>query len=1448
MIEMGRLEQLAMDTLKELRPLDKSPIPQPPINNLSPAGIRELAFHLAEEGEAFEKYIKEQKEVNRIYETVDELRDPVRLRDEAEKLRLALTDIHRKARTLKQSIQLQDVLKKEYQTRVLHQAEFNDYDSFSDAITKINREIDRISTSHLYMGKFIHRKKIEEKKRDKERLDKVQHDYWLDFPWAGFFQDDTDRISEFVNQRIVYDIMAMYDEMVNIPVEEVEISPEVLERIMEEYTLATFDRSIQENHRYELGTTDDLIAQARELFKQKLNMPEKPNYTEEEKVRKEKLDKSIEDLPFWISRTFPTISNQEFNEQIKQILGRAASYKSREEKREGLLSYERILDAAITGNLSHWVSRQASDKRASVSARRQDLEIKDTIDFDTTLLQVLRDSETTQDLLGERMTDYYEVMGEKVWTRVINNPPKRNDMSLARKAAEMNISKYTPHMFMHFWREPGHSGEFPFIRPVEGTRYGQTVKFANSLSKDKIREFEHIPGFKDLVTLIKQHPDKFFTSVEYLPDNTHKDNPINVKVVDALGRMCSHYMQNGTAGEQYFALGTLLQMADKGSRPLGVLLDNLSVNLDIDRDFLEPNGGHIRNILTEAARRHYLRKEDLGKLVGELTDYSKERDEFLKSSKTAATRDIIRSLEQEILPLLYTDDYHALSFEEGKKRAFQFLEDFESDEVQAALNDEDYGKFFRERVNDLSSNITEVDRDLKGIVEDYQQMVQDSSEVIANSSQESSLLEENLRLLEGAENFARSLKESPGEFFKIYLQALDQESILQSFKTRSSKDSIDSWAQTIYRCDKDLVAPMVREAIRSNMDNDRLSRLRDYLYVFRSSVHSENSLDFSKLVEYSREGSAQVLGVLEDLSRMGKGSWDLLRKVQQGDLDLNSILRSRAALEKHGIIMTSYLVSTLAGEEDKTGLVKEWKATIESFAEGNFDVENELHRNLEYTRFKSIVEHKKVRKHVKNHFTFDDYLGIFRKNAPKHHFSEQDKFEIECVVEEAKLLKGYISAVKARADALGREVIVIPNLSYGYVPTAPLVRELRQEGIETIIGVKIGSTESHNNKEVVNHRLFKGHRKHIANKRPIIVVVDGTQHLVARDAKNKDARYPDAYQGYLNQVIALNDALGFDGEFTTDDPDSADETYGPVGKSQRDMQNLRNSSEFQELVRTYRSVAKPKNITGKKIVFDLDNTLIGKEDQTRPHAKELLEKLLNDGNEIVIWTYAKREDGMKKIGRSGLAKYFSQIIVREDYASPELGQDTLKDIRVVAGDILVDNRKFNVEQARNAGIKAVKVSSYTRGDSHALEGLYDSISQAVNGDLPYQFGLWNTAGKELIIRNYHKKIDAVAPTNPEEIEGPAMIFCNVGLLDEQISPELKKKHPGLKHTPAYFDDSGKIINFDFGFDNFGVRYLNTLETEIKRAYGAGQGIDADTVSSLIRYIRTHDARPAEEVA
>ncbi|MBI2662362.1 hypothetical protein HYX11_02800 [Candidatus Woesearchaeota archaeon] len=430
-----------------------------------------------------------------------------------------------------------------------------------------------------------------------------------------------------------------------------------------------------------------------------------------------------------------------------------------------------------------------------------------------------------------------------------------------------------------------------------------------------------------------------------------------------------------------------------------------------------------------------------------------------------------------------------------------------------------------------------------------------------------------------------------------------------------------------------------------------------------------------------------------------------IKLVERGNLTFDSIGEGYKLLISEGMAPTSFLVKELHTSGDKARTLDTWCKEMNMFSKGNFDSVNELHRNLEYTRFRRIVEHEKIRRHIKNHFTFEDYLTIFKKQDGTGGFSltDQEQFEVDCVAHEAILLRDYIFTVKEKAKKLGREVVVVPNLSYGYLPVSSLVEELEEVGIETIIGVKVGSTECHSNREVLNSRLFKGHRTEIANKQSVVIVVDGTYNLVTINNRNAIARYPDAHQGYLNQVIALNEAMGF-----------TEEDYSQVGKSSDDVSRLRGTEEFKRAVDVYK--------------------------------------------------------------------------------------------RVLKGE---------------------------------------------NSRQPYQFQLWNTAGMELAVRGNREIATTVRPYDGR-VEGPAMIFCNVGVLDEQIPEEIKARFES-QHKPAYFDDSGKIIAFDFGFDNFGVHYLNRLETEVKRAYDRLNGREErapETIPTpaIIGYaMRNLGRMPVEEI-
>lgn len=577
---------------------------------------------------------------------------------------------------------------------------------------------------------------------------------------------------------------------------------------------------------------------------------------------------------------------------------------------------------------------------------------------------------------------------------------------------------------------------------------------------------------------------------------------------------------------------------------------------------------------------------------------------------------------------------------------------------------------------------------------------------------------------------------SPDNVEKIYSQFLDiiksfwienkpeAERNLNRFMTALARDDVQNlvewytreWSMYKENYSNPVVSMIAEVAVQ---EEAAIPVFTDFLSKIRAKEPNEVLTSAKTVQEYAKKQSELIPAICAYLqteqgrekktrlstaiSVLSKGS-ELYERVKTGEITLKDIGDVAQSIETQQFVPTQYLVAEVYQAQDKQATIKDWKQVLNTFADGNFDATNELHRNIEYTRFRRFVDHEKVKKYIKNHFTYDSYESIFSNPAATSQaMSEKDQFEIECAAYEAGKLYDFIKRVKTQADKIRRKVVVVPNFSYGYLPVSPLVSDLRAEGIETILGIKVGSTECHESKDVMNSRLFKGHRTELVNEQPVIIVVDGTQHLIAREGDGKGARYPDAHQSYLNQVIAMNDALG----------QAEGREY--VGKSANDCARLRATEEYQRTVKVYK------------------------------------------------------------------------------------------------------------------------------------QGADETPKQ------PYQFALWNTAEMEMIVRGERQEAAKVMPMTPEAIAGPTLIFCNVGVPQEQIPEEMREEYQGQEHQPAYFDDSDRIIEFDFRHDNYGVRYLNRLETEVKNAFEKQRGCkettghSAEGIPEIVRYISKVKTRaPVEE--
>ena len=116
----------------------------------------------------------------------------------------------------------------------------------------------------------------------------------------------------------------------------------------------------------------------------------------------------------------------------------------------------------------------------------------------------------------------------------------------------------------------------------------------------------------------------------------------------------------------------------------------------------------------------------------------------------------------------------------------------------------------------------------------------------------------------------------------------------------------------------------------------------------------------------------------------------------------------------------------------------------------------------------------------------------------------------------------------------------------------------------------------------------------------------------------------------------------------------------------------------------------------KKVVFDLDNTLIcEKGESVRAGMFDLLYSLKTNNIEMSIWTASTRARAQPIIAKLGLNEYFADVVYRDDY-DPEAtwGKVQPKDIRYCQGDLLVDDNKQHIEFVESIGLKGFHITPY----------------------------------------------------------------------------------------------------------------------------------------------------------
>lgn len=445
------------------------------------------------------------------------------------------------------------------------------------------------------------------------------------------------------------------------------------------------------------------------------------------------------------------------------------------------------------------------------------------------------------------------------------------------------------------------------------------------------------------------------------------------------------------------------------------------------------------------------------------------------------------------------------------------------------------------------------------------------------------------------------------------------------------------------------------------------------LYEFTENFSQTfGDLDFSKKLLAFDENPDHTIELMEFFANFAKER-KLRDYIACDEITLEEISQGYTTLRGASITPTPHLIQELISSDDQNELIKTWEQEIANGFNNQFDKNNETHKNLAYTQFTTLLESSAFKERIPEDFEFkwdfESYKQLLNQTVEHSRLHEDiEQFEIECAAFEASQMMHYIQNVKENADRIGKEVLVIPNFSYGYIPSIPIYEDLLSQGIKVFMGAKIGSTESHSNPNVFNENLLSGIEEYVFDQKPVIVVMDGTTHIISRGKKNLNSRYPDSYQGFKNTVTAINEA---------------------------------------------------------------QNPYTGHE------AKEM----------------------------------------------PEKEEDNLR-------------------------------------NTYGYKSFVERNAQRVTNIEYYDFKFWNTGEYGLISRELRKESTVPTLFDPEYLTGPALIFCNVGLLDEDIPESIKRDHDigDYEHIPAYFDDTNHIINIQLKASSEGIVLGNDIEPLLKKAY------------------------------
>ncbi len=627
-----------------------------------------------------------------------------------------------------------------YKQTVLSEAGFQSYEEVSAQISALCDQ--RWALTGGLFGALFHIKEIkalDRRRKSLEDLSRSQYNYFrlteLSYSTRTRFEEAQAKVFEKFAIELVSRYRSLSEDVSGTDAGCGRLAPDILKSLTEDYISEYFraeaegqlkanregTSSYNEDYRRKLVEVlgnPELVNEALLVLREGLSQRRTCTWDDPEDVREKTkaLNEKVDSLPYALRCIVTGLMmkgnktiDDEFND-FAGYLAQAHSYTEKKRISNSLVLAKKQVVGAMSGydsqhgHYSYIGSRIRSIEGlfGSVQGLFGLQELSKFFDgIDMRKWDVFTHNAEVQELYGKSALDSFNnLMRDDIFERLLVTPEHTDEsVKLGYRAVWFKDPVAVAYNVMNFWREPGHSGEMPFLSIHSASKDTIAAKYITSLTPEQLHEVEMlcIPGLMDIIHTVRENTGNF-TAPALQDGEEWVENPVYGKIQESLVSVCSYYIEHGTREEKYFAfrvaLGVSFARSNEDSPRNKGLVKILSKALCLDEHVQSTFMKHT-DIFVGRLRVFHQKQINLESHTGDLvalSDFIEYTSGLIQNSKVG---DILKAEQKRVLEgVAYSSDLTGLG-----QRGSEYLR---------ALDDEKTAKRFDSFDNSVRESVQNV--------------------------------------------------------------------------------------------------------------------------------------------------------------------------------------------------------------------------------------------------------------------------------------------------------------------------------------------------------------------------------------------------------------------------------------------------------------------------------------------------------------------------------------------------------------------------------------------------------------------------------------------------------------------------------------------------------------------------------------------------------------------